>query len=91
MSNYFDESWVYRDPAPLLDPADRKIVVEHARGSSLADIVLTSHRKPDYILKILNLHPQDFGEDAMQEAAAAWAKVEEYKIENQLARNRKHR
>jgi hypothetical protein len=83
---YFDENMIYRNPDPVLDPADRKIVDAHRKGFSLACLVSMSYRRPEYVLRILGLQPEQFGDQAMEEAASAWKVIEECRIEYQLAR-----
>jgi hypothetical protein len=83
---YFDESMIYRNPDPVLDPTDRKIVDAHRKGFSLAVLVSMSYRRPGEVMRLLGLPPEHFGERAMEEAASAWKVIEECRIENQLAR-----
>jgi hypothetical protein len=83
---YFDENMIYRNPDPVLDPTDRKIVDAHRKGFSLACLVSMSYRRPEYVLRLIGLPPEHFTQTAIDEAAAAWKVIEECRIENQLAR-----
>jgi hypothetical protein len=83
---YFDESMIHRNPDPVLDPADRKIVDAHRKGFSLAGLVSMSYRRPGEVLRLLGLPPSHFTQTAIDEASAAWKVIEECRIENQLAR-----
>jgi hypothetical protein len=93
MSNYFDESWIYRAPITDAnrDPKDQEIVNDFRKGFALHDIVTKAYRHPSAVLRVLEMSPEHFGEEAMEKAAEAWAEIEHAKIEGQLARNRKHR
>jgi hypothetical protein len=88
MSNYFDESCIYRavQTYESLDQRDRDIVDGHRKGFSLAALVSMSYRRPEYVLRILGLQPEHFTQTAIDEAASAWKVIEEFRIENQLAR-----
>jgi hypothetical protein len=93
MSNYFDENCVYRAPITDAnrDPKDQAIVNDFRKGFPLCDIVTKAYRPPAVVLRVLEMDAEYFGEQAMERAAEAWAEIEHAKIENQLARNRKHR
>ncbi len=90
---YFDDDCIYRAEQTYesLDQRDRDIVDGHRMGIPLAGLVSRSYRRPGEVLRILGLPPEHFGEAACEDAAEAWAEIESWKIENQLARNRKFR
>jgi hypothetical protein len=88
MSNYFDESCIYRavQTYESLDQRDRDIVDGHRKGFSLAGLVSMSYRRPGEVMRLLGLPPSHFTQAEIDEASAAWKVIEECRIENQLAR-----